>query len=516
MALAMAAGLAANAAIVNAPTCNYADVSNACYTASPGDTVVMPAGYAAWPQALWLPAGISLVGSGTNSTIITDDAILAENALINAVNLSSTYLTRISNFQIVGAGNTSFGSDSDSVITIGSGVDNQPIQWRIDNLFFNQCVSHQIIVWNKLGLIDHCYFLMTSLVGIQAVRVFGDLQSFGNYSWSVPYYYGTTNSLYVEANTFNNLTPTSAGGICDIPQGGGMVFRFNTAINSVWSNHGLEGQRSCRWWEIYNNTFIATSNSFAANIYPMDFRGGTGVVFSNTITGFKVPQSTEQYRSTAYFLMPGSANGVNPLDLNSNAIFLSGTWTGTNIICSNNQLMFPSVNWTTNQWAGYTLLDATTNVFDAYGYPALAFALIISNDNSTLTFYTPKTTGSVTPYFAITNGNRWEIHQVIRALDQIGSGSGSLLSLNTIGRLVGTDDQTVEPLYWWSNTLNGTTCYFSNNGYPSIVAGRDYFNDLPKPGYNPLIFLHPLDLNTNSSPPVTNAPLVSFTGLLTR
>jgi hypothetical protein len=499
--------------IINATNVSYEVVSNACAAAQPGDTVKMPPGAATWYAPLWLPLGVSLEGSGTNSTIITDNAILTDNALINAVNtadgshtsLTPVYLTHISDFQIVGAGNTTFGSESDSVITIGSGVDSQPIQWRISNLFFNQCVSHQIVVWNKLGLIDHCYFLMQSYGGAEAVRVFGDLQTLGNYSWSIPYNYGTTNSLYVEMNTFNCITPNSAGGICDIPQGGGMVFRYNTAINSVWCNHGLEGQRSCRWWEIYNNTFIATNNTFTAYLYAMDFRGGTGIVFSNTIIGFKLAESTENYRSTTYFAMFGGANGLNPLDLISNAVFLAGTWTGDSIVCTNNQLTLPGTNWTTNQWAGYSFVDTTTNALDQYGYPALAFALIISNDNSSLTFYPPKATGGTTmPYLTIQPNDTWEIHKVIRALDQIGSSSGSLLSFVNF-HLVGTNDQTNETLYWWSNTLDGATCYFSNNGNPCIVEGRDFTNDVAKPGYDPL-GPHPLDVPTATE---TNTNIIS-------
>jgi hypothetical protein len=398
------------------------------------------------------------------------------------------------------------------VITIGSGVDNQPIQWRIDNIFFNQCVSHQIVVWNKLGLIDHCYFLINSLnAGCEAVRVFGDLQSLGNYSWSVPYYYGTTNSLYVENNVFNNVTPNSANGsIGDIPQGGGEVFRYNTCINAIWGNHGLEGARSCRWWEIYNNTFIATNNTFTQDLEPMDFRGGTGVVFSNTIIGYKLASSVENYRSINYFSVFGGANGTYQLDSNSPTTFLSGTWTDDSVLCTNNVLTFTGASWQTNQWAGYTLVDTTTNAFDQYGYPALAFALIIANDNSSLTFYPPKTTGNSTPYFNINNGDKWEIHKVIRALDQIGSGSGSLLS-GVNNHLVGLNDEKGEPLYWWSNTLNGATCYFGNNGYASIVAGRDFTNDVAKPGYVSLVYPHPL---VASGGTVTNAVTIQNTNLI--
>jgi hypothetical protein len=35
--------------------------------------------------------------------------------------------------------------------------------------------------------------------------------------------------------------------------------------------------------------------------------------------------------------------------------------------------------------------------------------------------------------------------------------------------------------------------------YPGIQQGRDFYNDTPKPGYTPLVYPHPLDINTNDS-----------------
>ena len=44
------------------------------------------------------------------------------------------------------------------------------------------------------------------------------------------------------------------------PRAVAWCFAIISSINAVWSNHGLEGNRSCRWWEIYNNTFMASNN----------------------------------------------------------------------------------------------------------------------------------------------------------------------------------------------------------------------------------------------------------------
>jgi hypothetical protein len=61
---------------------------------------------------------------------------------------------------------------------------------------------------------------------------------------------------------------------------------------------------------------------------------------------------------------------------------------------------------------------------------------------------------------------------------------------------------TVEPVYGWGNTLNGAdSAIYSVN--PIIVSNVHYFNDIPKPGYVPFIYPHPLTLSTAAalSPP---------------
>jgi hypothetical protein len=56
----------------------------------------------------------------------------------------------------------------------------------------------------------------------------------------------------------------------------------------------------------------------------------------------------------------------------------------------------------------------------------------------------------------------------------------------------------LEPIYCWSNTINGTiTGMFSP--YPGIQLNRDFYNDTPKPGYAPYTYPHPLA--TSLTPP---------------
>ena len=64
---------------------------------------------------------------------------------------------------------------------------------------------------------------------------------------------------------------------------GRYVFRHNTVTDMYLEAHSIQGTvRACRKWEIYENTI--TKANF--DVYrPMFLRGGTGVVFNNTVKG---------------------------------------------------------------------------------------------------------------------------------------------------------------------------------------------------------------------------------------
>ena len=69
---------------------------------------------------------------------------------------------------------------------------------------------------------------------------------------------------------------------------------------------------------------------------------------------------------------------------------------------------------------------------------------------------------------------------------------------------------TLEGVYEWGNTLNGTDLDFSTNGHSSasyLVEGRDFFNDTVRPGYTPFTYPHPLQAGGGGNPrpdPPTN------------
>jgi hypothetical protein len=71
--------------------------------------------------------------------------------------------------------------------------------------------------------------------------------------------------------------------------------------------------------------------------------------------------------------------------------------------------------------------------------------------------------------------------------------------------------QKSEPLYEWNNTLNGADLDIAvDNMCPEVAdhikANRDYYNDIPKPGYTPYTYPHPLVTGEDPPPPDTTPP----------
>ena len=101
-----------------------------------------------------------------------------------------------------------------------------------------------------------------------------------NTMWAQPLNLGGANAVYVEDNVFSATQHSNA---IDANYGGAYVFRYNTVTDTYIEAHSLQGDhRATRRWEIYNNTFRQVSRGMWT---PVFLRGGTGVVFNNTVTG---------------------------------------------------------------------------------------------------------------------------------------------------------------------------------------------------------------------------------------
>jgi hypothetical protein len=92
---------------------------------------------------------------------------------------------------------------------------------------------------------------------------------------------GTANMVFIEDNTFDRYTYAGGRHAVWSQEGGSYVFRHNTLINFDVDVHGQCSWYGAREWEIYENTFICEAGVNCA--YPIVVRGGTGVIYNNTI-----------------------------------------------------------------------------------------------------------------------------------------------------------------------------------------------------------------------------------------
>jgi hypothetical protein len=108
----------------------------------------------------------------------------------------------------------------------------------------------------------------------------------------------------------------------------------------------------------------------------------------------------------------------------------------------------------------------------------------------------------------LNNGDHFRLYMVYATLDQPGHGSGNLLAdngmnssddevvINTTTGTVSCPNETLEPIYCWGNTENGTPVGMVSP-YPGLQQNRDFYNS-PMPGYTPLAYPHPLDISSNN------------------
>jgi hypothetical protein len=164
------------------------------------------------------------------------------------------------------------------------------------------------------GVVDHNVFVNAR------VLVIGDAVLAAHALWSQPSpLLGSPQRVFIEDNTFTGTMWTHA---VDTNYGGSYVFRHNTLTNMYIEVHSLQQGRASRSWEIYSNTQDApTARVMWA---PMFIRGGTGVIYNNTVTGaWTQPEIIlDNVRSFSTGYDYGVCNGGSPADGNQ----LSNGW----------------------------------------------------------------------------------------------------------------------------------------------------------------------------------------------
>ena len=278
--LAVAALQPALAADRSAVSCSLADVSSALTASADGDRIVVPAGSCSWSGALTITKGVQVIGQGVGVTNIAGGRF--------TVNVADGKSWRVSGLTITGTG---------GVNVIGGSKSG-----RIDHIAFNSVTgfTENRIIWinptpgnYSAGLIDHITITDPKSIGIHVREDWGG----GNNSYGRALGLGGADAWYVEDSSFSQNTATYdvSSPLADCDGGGRIVFRNNTVDNNYFEMHDaiIGGLRSCRKWEIYNNTWTTTASRLSATgqFAQIAIRGGNGVVFNNTFmasTGFDI------------------------------------------------------------------------------------------------------------------------------------------------------------------------------------------------------------------------------------
>jgi hypothetical protein len=521
-ALLFAASSAAQARIINAASPSLADVTRAIAPAVDGDTVIVPAGTAAWTSGLTITKGITLVGQTTTDpvnktandrTIITDNVARgAGGRPIIRVQSAPGRSYRVSGITFAPGSVTELNPNGAVKLT----GDSQAV--RVDHCHFNNLAYQASMIkvaGAVYGVIDHNIMLFNA-GNNQSVIIFngGTSNVYGDDAWAAPANYGGSNFIFLEDNCFNNITNPNRefAGATDDFDGGRWVFRYNHCYDVEVQTHGTEccRDRGGRAREVYNNDFHFTSFKPFGGI-----RAGGLITHDNTFFGVQSKGiGLDTYRG--FFKFPGGpwggASGDNVWDANDtegNGTQVEGHppflyESGTVSSGTTTTLTDTTKNWTANQWAGFIAKRVSDN----------GIMFIISNTNNTLTgmYYTDSGGGVVWP-----TGNQYQIHKVLIALDQPCRGQGDLITgdpnpINTVFGVARWPRQASEPTYSWNDIYVPTgahvNIYIPDNPRPAlIVAGRDFFNNTPMPGYTPYVYPHPLVTGQPPPPPTASATL---------
>ncbi len=476
-ALVAAASLAtrAQAATRRAKTSSQEDVQAAIDAARDGDTVLVPPGRSRYETAR--PGvhalkirnkGITLLGAGIGRTILEDHTFDRENPWsggpIRAEGGSGKGL-RISGFTFDGTGIQDSGKPA--IINIhGAYAD-----LRIDHCQFLNVNGAIMTDGLMRGVVDHCRY---ELMEDHALGnpFFYWMKGNGAAAWKTPLRLGSVDAIYIEDCHVDFHNPKSN----DSPalptmDGARAVFRHNTVHDGFLEFFGVDSTpRGTASFEVYDNTF--TGKCFCA----LGLKGGTGVVFNNTIQGQfqRQPIWATEYRTGGPRQKYGPCDGTSSFDGNAPLHGDKQSYTGSHSGRDGTAtLTCAGKCWKPGGLVGYAvwnMADHSVGKISANGEDTITVALKGGK----------RDLWNAGDAFKVTNG--------YPAMDQIGR-----------SRDAGDDmvqPQTLEPVYAWNNKYHGEPCELKvRRFYPReeeyVQEGRDFFNTR-KPGYTPLSYPHPV------------------------
>jgi len=287
---------------ITAASPSLADVKAAIASASPGDTVLVPAGTATWSghvpflsstTDLVLTRGIILIGAGIGQTNITFSSPFGIGYQPSSTAFADNDSFRISGFTFAHSGHSDWGRNYGAICLYGAHYTNALAKNRIDHVRFYRDAGTALWVTGPMwGVADNCTFEQTSnpyrSVFIPIRGTGGDRDMWDNFPLNLDQPFGQSDQFYIEDSTMIGDIWFEGG------QGGRYCVRHcastGKGINGdsdVFDAHGNQpgggvgDNYATMKVEIYENAFsqVAKPVRFVA------VRGGKVLVYNNTVSG---------------------------------------------------------------------------------------------------------------------------------------------------------------------------------------------------------------------------------------
>lgn len=488
--LMLGANSKVEAATINAVSCSQADVQAAIDVASDGDMILLPSGNCTWNSHIDWTKGGTIQGSG--ESVLSGTVITANNSLIFHLTADGGNF-RLTNLRLQGTGGSeglidnsllAFGGSSLDGLTGGSWnslrVDHLTIHYNYGGYSINLGPWYTFTSSPK-ALFDHITYISSGTAGF--MKMWGN-----NNSWKEDDNFGTDDFIFIEDSSFSWTNTTSP--ITDTECGVRFIFRHNMVSGGQVQMHDTGSTQGCRGnraVEVYDNDFSNCTVGQCSNWPAIGVRGGTGLVYNNTIgSGYWIRLAQQVW--SGYGGVSGVCNNVDKLrwDEIPGRGVLGCCDSKSERICST--LMGHCIDaanfgnpcyqeWDCDGVKGHCAFSCTTNAEcnpGGSGYNTCLFKMDNVNDGN--------------------DPSGWPCR------DQNGRGEDSADGAT----------QAMSPIYAWNNQdENGNEVIFDENYYNDnfLKPNRDYYNcenlaDAKLKGlnvnYSSYIYPHPLQNESGS------------------
>jgi hypothetical protein len=279
-------------------------IQAAANAASPGDTVVLPAGsYVGFNTTVYFDNGVSLRGQGPEATVLRRTSNSGMMLTWNYYLETSSYPVEISGFQLIGRGGGTSYQDSGIKLL-------QLVDFKVHDLIIRDVTATGMDTVEGRGVIYNCEFYDIYPADLgdagYGVSVLGD----DVWDTNAPTL-GTQNMVFIENCYFEHCKH----GI-DANEDGRYVARYNEfhvpiSNRAMLQVHGKQSSHAAggRAFEIYANQFFGIEND--ESDWGMTIRGGTGVIWNNEFFELHEPDAYPPHKAIGFSI---DNHGTYPAD----------------------------------------------------------------------------------------------------------------------------------------------------------------------------------------------------------